>query len=86
MTEMRRIFAADGPLARAISSYRLRPQQIEMAERIAATIAADRVLIAEAGTGTGKTFATGILVKAFLDAQVDVQFLAPTTGARDVLP
>ena len=64
MTEMRRIFAADGPLARAISSYRLRPQQIEMAERIAATIAADRVLIAEAGTGTGKTFA--YLVPALL--------------------
>ena len=64
MSEMRRIFAADGPLARAISSYRVRPQQVEMAERIAATIAADRVLIAEAGTGTGKTFA--YLVPALL--------------------
>ncbi|MBI3524193.1 MAG: ATP-dependent DNA helicase [Betaproteobacteria bacterium] len=51
------VFAADGPLARAIPAYRVRPQQLEMAERIAAAIEGNRVLVAEAGTGTGKTFA-----------------------------
>lgn len=51
------VFAADGPLARAIAGYRLRPQQVEMARAIAQAIEARRVLVAEAGTGTGKTFA-----------------------------
>ena len=51
------VFSSDGLLAGAIPGYRLRTQQVEMAERIAAAIADNRVLIAEAGTGTGKTFA-----------------------------
>ncbi|MDR2000634.1 MAG: ATP-dependent DNA helicase [Zoogloeaceae bacterium] len=51
------IFSADGPLAKTIAGYRFRPQQIEMAERIEAAIQANQVLVAEAGTGTGKTFA-----------------------------
>jgi len=51
------IFAPDGPLARAIAGYRVRGQQLEMAERIAEAIRNNAVFIAEAGTGTGKTFA-----------------------------
>jgi len=51
------VFAADGALARAIPGYRVRPQQIEMAGRIAAAVKSHGVLVAEAGTGTGKTFA-----------------------------
>src|SRR5574343_910364 len=51
------IFSPDGPLARAIGGYRVRQQQVEMAERIAAAIHSNSVFIAEAGTGTGKTFA-----------------------------
>jgi len=58
------IFAADGPLAQAIPGYRSRPQQTDMATRILAAVEANRVLIAEAGTGTGKTFA--YLVPALL--------------------
>ena len=57
-------FADDGTLARAIPGYRVRPQQLEMAERIAVAIRDNRVLVAEAGTGTGKTFA--YLVPALL--------------------
>jgi ATP-dependent DNA helicase DinG len=51
------VFSPDGPLARTIDGYRVRPQQVEMAERIAAAIHRHEVFIAEAGTGTGKTFA-----------------------------
>jgi ATP-dependent DNA helicase DinG len=51
------VFSPDGPLAAGIPGYRQRAQQVEMAERIAAALAANRVLVAEAGTGTGKTFA-----------------------------
>ncbi len=57
MPDLDRLFAADGPLARAIPGFRVRPQQVEMAGRIAAAIEANKVLVAEAGTGTGKTFA-----------------------------
>jgi len=51
------VFAAEGPLARAVPGYRMRAQQVELARRIEAAIGAGRALVAEAGTGTGKTFA-----------------------------
>jgi ATP-dependent DNA helicase DinG len=58
------VFSADGPLAGAIPGYRPRAQQLELAERIAAAMNDHRVLVAEAGTGTGKTYA--YLVPALL--------------------
>jgi ATP-dependent DNA helicase DinG len=57
-------FAADGPIARGVPGYRVRPQQAAMAEAVAAAIRDQAVLVAEAGTGTGKTFA--YLVPALL--------------------
>ena len=57
LTSLQEIFSPDGPFARAIEGYRVRSQQVEMAERIAAAIKSNSVFIAEAGTGTGKTFA-----------------------------
>ncbi len=57
MSSLPEIFSPDGPLAKAIHGYRVREQQVEMAERIAAAIDSCSVFIAEAGTGTGKTFA-----------------------------
>jgi ATP-dependent DNA helicase DinG len=58
------IFSPGGPLAEAIGGYRVRQQQVDMAEQIAAAINSQSVFIAEAGTGTGKTFA--YLVPALL--------------------
>jgi ATP-dependent DNA helicase DinG len=57
LSSLPEIFSPDGPLARAIGGYRVRAQQVEMAERIASAINSCSVFIAEAGTGTGKTFA-----------------------------
>ena len=57
MSSLPEIFSPDGPLAQAIGGYRVRQQQVDMAERIAAAINSQSVFIAEAGTGTGKTFA-----------------------------
>jgi ATP-dependent DNA helicase DinG len=57
-------FAEDGPLAASISGYRPRPGQVEMAQAIHEAIEKTEVLVAEAGTGTGKTFA--YLVPALL--------------------
>lgn len=55
--DLERLFSADGPLARAIDGYRLRDQQLAMARQVFEAIETNRLLIAEAGTGTGKTFA-----------------------------
>ena len=46
------------------SAIKMRVQQLEMTQMVAETIAENRILIAEAGTGTGKTFA--YLVPALL--------------------
>jgi ATP-dependent DNA helicase DinG len=56
-TDLPTFFSDTGPLAKAIPGYRLRPQQLEMARAVEAAIIENRVLITEAGTGTGKTFA-----------------------------
>lgn len=57
MSSIRHIFAPDGPIAQAIPGYHLREQQVELAEQIASCISKQGAFIAEAGTGTGKTFA-----------------------------
>jgi ATP-dependent DNA helicase DinG len=57
MSDLSQFFSDSGPLSRLIPGYRLRPQQLEMAQAVARAIEARSVLIAEAGTGTGKTFA-----------------------------
>ena len=64
MDAIEQIFSADGPLAQAIPAYKLRTQQVEMARAVAQAIETCGVLVAEAGTGTGKTFA--YLVPALL--------------------
>jgi ATP-dependent DNA helicase DinG len=63
-TQLARTFAPDGPLARVLEGYRARPQQLEFARSVAGTLANGGVLVAEAGTGTGKTVA--YLVPALL--------------------
>src|SRR5690606_34862052 len=57
MLELKSVFAPDGLLSRHIPGYRARDQQLEMAQAIANTIERNGLLVAEAGTGTGKTFA-----------------------------
>ncbi|MFC4158350.1 ATP-dependent DNA helicase [Chitinimonas lacunae] len=51
------VFSATGLFAKAEPGYRPRPQQIEMARAVEAAIQGKKPLIAEAGTGTGKTYA-----------------------------
>ena len=57
ISDLHQFFADSGPLAGAIPGYRLRAQQVEMARAVAQAIESNGLLIAEAGTGTGKTFA-----------------------------
>ena len=51
------IFAAGGPLARALPGFENRPQQTRMAEEVTAAFASGRTLLVEAGTGVGKSLA-----------------------------
>ena len=52
-----RWLAPDGPVARGLETFELRPQQVEMARAVAAALAEPHHLAVEAGTGVGKTFA-----------------------------
>ena len=62
--ELERLFGFGGPLAPAVGTFKPRVAQTEMAKAIATAIDGQKVLMAEAGTGTGKTFA--YLVPALL--------------------
>ena len=53
----RELLGSDGPFAREIANFAERPSQQDMAEAVEEAIADGQMLIAEAGTGTGKTFA-----------------------------
>lgn len=57
VTELELFFGGQGGLAKTIKGYQPRAPQIEMAKAIANAMQTQRHLIAEAGTGTGKTFA-----------------------------
>ncbi len=62
--EIEQLFDSAGPLGQAVPGFHPRQSQTEMAKAIARAIAQPATLIAEAGTGTGKTFA--YLVPALL--------------------
>ncbi len=64
-TDVSRFFEDQSPLSFSVSSFRPRVQQREMAMAVADAIDKNAILIAEAGTGTGKTFA--YLVPALLN-------------------
>src|ERR1700739_3333396 len=67
MLDLEDIFRQGGPLERALPDFRVRREQLRMAERVAAALAAGETLVVEAGTGTGKTFA--YLVPALLSGK-----------------
>lgn len=64
MQSISELLGSDGPLAKQLPRFAPRAQQQAMAEAVAETLDRDGLLIAEAGTGTGKTFA--YLVPALL--------------------
>ena len=58
------VFGPQGVLAQKVPGYRFRQQQLDMAQAVARAVEERGQLLAEAGTGTGKTFA--YLVPALL--------------------
>jgi ATP-dependent DNA helicase DinG len=55
--DLKRVFGEGGTLQKAVPGFKHRAQQVEYAEAVLKAIESSGVLIAEAGTGTGKTFA-----------------------------
>lgn len=72
------VLGPEGPLARQIAGFAVRPQQQQMAEAVAQALTDNGVLLAEAGTGTGKTFA--YLVPALLSGKK----IIVSTGTRNL--
>src|SRR5579862_7213043 len=64
MPDFGSILGSQGPLKQALAGFKVRPAQQQMAERIHAALQARELLLVEAGTGTGKTYA--YLVPALL--------------------
>ncbi|HWL61818.1 MAG TPA: ATP-dependent DNA helicase [Steroidobacteraceae bacterium] len=67
MLDLHEIFGEKGPLARGLSGFRPRASQLAMARAVATALEARGWLVAEAGTGTGKTFA--YLIPALLSGR-----------------
>lgn len=67
MNKIHAFFSQDGALSDVVAGYSPRPAQIEMAQAISDAITQEQNFIAEAGTGTGKTFA--YLVPAILSGK-----------------
>lgn len=76
MTEVADLLGAGGPFAARLAGFAPRPQQQQLAEAVSRAVARGDTLIAEAGTGTGKTFA--YLVPALLSGKR----LLISTGTR----
>lgn len=77
-TNVADILGPSGRVAARLSNYECRPEQLEMAEAVAAAIAGKRHLMIEAGTGVGKSFA--YLVPAILAATENQQAAAEKPG------
>ena len=56
-TDARQFLSPDGPVARRLRNFELRPEQVEMAASVDEAFENNRHLVAEAGTGVGKSFA-----------------------------
>ena len=76
LEEVAEIFSRNGRLAQADSTFEFRQPQIEMALSVAEAINSSSVLVSEAGTGTGKSFA--YLVPA-------MQYVSKNKGKRVVV-
>lgn len=68
-TEMSQLLGANGPLGQALPGYVERPSQISLADAVYTGLKERRHVIAEAGTGTGKSLAALIPAIAYAREQ-----------------
>ena len=72
----------DNVIARALESYEHRPGQIQMAEAVARSLENDEFLLAEAGTGVGKSLA--YLIPAILWARANAEPVLVSTNTKNL--
>ncbi len=77
-SKIKKAFAADGLLAETLEEFHYRPQQQQLAHALAEHSTPGKVLVAEAGTGIGKTFA--YLLPALLSGKK----VAISTGTKNL--
>ena len=82
MISLDNFFSMDGPLSLKVSGYETRVEQLEMANQILQAINNEKHIVAEAGTGTGKTFA---YLSAVLAAGKKVIISTGTKNLQDQL-
>lgn len=70
LSNIEEAYQIGGPLSENISGYVYREQQVQLAKKISSTLKNNKILLAEAGTGTGKTLA--YLVPALLSSNKTV--------------
>ncbi|MCP4996940.1 MAG: ATP-dependent DNA helicase [Gammaproteobacteria bacterium] len=78
MLDIEEVLGPEGLLSSHLDGFSYRPQQQAMAQQVADVLTSDGVLITEAGTGTGKTFA--YLVPALLSGKKVII----STGTRNL--
>ena len=76
------ILGPAGPLAAHVPGFAARSQQQDMAEAVTRALESEEMLIAEAGTGTGKTYA--YLVPALLYSQEQGKKVLISTGTKNL--
>ncbi|HEV3163794.1 MAG TPA: helicase C-terminal domain-containing protein [Isosphaeraceae bacterium] len=70
------VLGPEGAIARRLTTYEARPEQLKMAEAVAGAIEGEHHLMVEAGTGVGKSFA--YLVPAILAAEAGKKVVVST--------
>lgn len=78
--EIRQYFTPQGILQQAVADYKYRSEQADLAAAIAEALLQDRFLVAEAGTGVGKTLA--YLLPAIKWAKTQRQKVVITTKTK----
>lgn len=80
--ETEKMLGPGGPLAESLPAYEHRREQIEMAARVAAALGDGRHILAEAGTGVGKSIA--YLVPAILFAKANNRPVVISTHTKNL--
>lgn len=76
------LFSAKGILAQKTKDFEFRPEQQKMAEAVAEALDSGKILVVEAGTGTGKTWA--YLVPVLLWAQENKKRVVISTYTKNL--
>ncbi|MCS7168305.1 MAG: helicase C-terminal domain-containing protein [Gemmatales bacterium] len=76
--DVREVLGPGGYIARVLSNYETRPQQLAMAEAVADALRHRRHLMVEAGTGVGKSFAYLVPAIAYAQTHDDCRILVST--------